>query len=655
MLSVVVSLVLLAAMGGIGVVVLRRAKLGLEPLEEVAYGVPLGAVVASLVLLALAGPLGFGALLVVTVGAWCAVGIAALSPRRRSSRAGVGIAAKHVAWVGVGGRPDVRAVGRIAWSAVRRVGWLPALVLGAFILRWALFWWGALRYEEDGIWAGQINIWSDWAQHVSDVTSFAYGDNFPPEHPRYADTAYAYHHLPSLTAAALVTLGMDPAYALTLHSFVFSICILLSLFAFARRLTADGGAAALTLVLFLLGGGLGWVLVATEMNGAGVWVTLRERPFDLGRQLEENFRWQNVFFSAIAPQRGYLYGMPLTLLTFTLLAVAVRRGRRRLFVAAGIAAGLLPFAHLGPLPTLALITPFLFLLFPSRNWLFFFGVWIALTVPQLYWQQGGEVGGGVSGAGTRWLVGWLADPDPWPWFWLKNLGWFVPLLGLALIDRETGPEPGRRFLWAFMPTFAIANLVVLQPDPWDNAKLLVYWFLAVCVLVAALLVKTWRAYREPVVRTLIVGVIATMTLSGALLNLQQVLGTDRYRWLSTEEIELAEAVRAATPPHALFAVGLQVTHPVPMLSGRRVLMSYPGWIWPRGIDPAPRERDLRAIYAFGSDAPRLLAGYGVDYVVIGPIERSELGANEEAFRARYPIAVSTENYAVYDVRNPDTS
>ena len=640
-MSALASLLLLAAMGMLGVAALRRAVRWLDPLEQIAYGIPLGVVVASLVLLVAAIVAGLSGPLVVVVGFGCAMGAGLLWP--------VPSAAGPVGIVATSRIPRAQSAGLA--SLVRRAGGrisvLPAAVIGWFVVRWALLWSGALTYDEAGLWAGQINIWGDWAQHLGDVASFAYADNFPPMHPRYAGDPYAYHYLASLTAAAMVELGMRPTGALTLHSFLFSSLIAVGLYAFARRLTRDGAAAALALVLFLLGGGLGWLLVVGEVNRShDLWSVLLQRPWDLSQQNGANFRWQNVYFSSIEPQRAFLYGLPLTLLTFTLLFAAVRTKERRAFAAAGVVAGLLPFAHLGPLPLLALVTPFLVLLFPSRGWLLFFGVWVTLTVPQLYLQEGGERGGATE---FRILVGWLASPDPWLWFWLKNLGWFVPLLVFALADRHLLQRTARRFLWAFMPVFAIANLVVFQPDPWDNVKLLIYWFLAVCVLVAALLVRTWRLQPSPVVRVLMVGVVASMTLSGLLVNWHQVLGKDRYLLLTAEEIQLAELVRVETPPRALFAVGLQPNHPVPVLTGRPVLMSYPGWLWPRGVDVGPRERDLRAIYAYTPDAPRLLQAYGVDYVVIGPWERDQFDANETAFREQYPVVISTTNYAVFAV------
>jgi hypothetical protein len=633
------ALALLAAMGLLGVALLRRCVPLLDGLEQIAYGMPLGVVLSSLALLGLAWIAGFNALVVAVVGVAAALGAGLLWPERRWwQRLRPGMPGKQTASGIVAAPPGLR------WP---RVGWLSALVIGGFALRWAMLWSGALLYTGSGLWSGHINIWGDWPQHLGDVASFAYSENFPPQHPRLVGHHYDYHYLAALTSAAWVVLGVDLANALTLHSLIFSLLVLLGLYAFARRLSGDPSVAALTLLLFLLGGGLGWAITLAGISSADDPLgALLQQPWNSRLQGEANFRWENMYFAFIMPQRGYLYGLPLGLLCLTLLLLGVEHERWRSFGLAGIVAGLLPLAHLSTLLSLALILPFLFLLFPSRWWLLFFGVWLLLALPQLYVQQGGDRG---ATAALRLQPGWVASPDLWPWFWLKNLGAFLPLLLLALTQPDLLPERSRRFLWGFMPVFALANLVVFQPWDWDNHKVLLYWFLAVALLVAALLVHFWRRHAL-LVRGLLAVMVLTMTLSGLLINLHQLLGRDRHQLATTEELALAELIRVNTPARAVFAVGLQNNHPVPMLTGRRVVMSYPGWLWTHGIDVSDRERDLREIYALGERAPALMEQYGVDYVVIGPGERNDLAANVAAFQARYPVVVSSTNYAVFDVR-----
>ena len=71
--------------------------------------------------------------------------------------------------------------------------------------------------------------------------------------------------------------------------------------------------------------------------------------------------------------------------------------------------------------------------------------------------------------------------------------------------------------------------MVFQPWDWDDHKLLVYWFLAVAIVVAALLAKLWRRHPDVGTRTLVAGVLVTMLLSGVLEDVGTVLGQSRYR------------------------------------------------------------------------------------------------------------------------------
>ena len=462
MVSGLLASLFLLALGLPGVAGLRRLTARLTTLECWAYGLPLGVVVASLLLLllaVLAHDLSLALTLIVAVASL--VVAAGLGPRQAIMNAlggvfggdrNLGFAATTAPKRNRKGKTDGAKTATAAPApglldrALATFGPLSLCILGAFIVRWALLWHGALTYDATGLVAGQVNIWGDWALHLGDVTAFAYGDNLPPQNTRWAGTPYTYHYLTSITAVGMVRLGMDPATALTLQSFIFCVLLLLGLFAFAARLTRDRDVAGVSVALFLLGGTLGWLALANQINQSHDFLgTILQKPWDNGQQTDLNFRWPNLFFALIESQRGYLYGLPLFLLILTLLYEGVRdgdegvrKGERKLFAAAGLIAGTLPFAHTSTLAALALITPFIALLFigPLREWIIswslFFGLWIATAVPQLLVQTAGQ---NVGTQGLRREIGWVAAPDSWPWFWIKNLGWFVPLLIIALASR----------------------------------------------------------------------------------------------------------------------------------------------------------------------------------------------------------------------------
>jgi hypothetical protein len=647
------ALALLAALAAPGVTLLARVAPALDGLERLAYGVPLGTVAGTLALFVLACALGLSCTLVISSGIASALIAFALLARRPPAPATLSSAAFAPSAAHAADRaPDAASQTESRPDLLERLtapGTLvPLAILGGFAIRWAILWWSALAVDDTGLQAGFTNLWADWSQHLGDVSSFAYGGNFPPVHPRLAGHGFPYHYLTSVTAAAMVQLGLDPIVALPLQSYVFSLALLLGLYAFACRLTADRVTAAIAVALFLIGGGWGfWLPVREAFRTPGALSALIHAPWDRGAEEAANFRWPNFYYALIAPQRAYLYGLPLGLLTLRLLPGAGAGGGRRTFALAGIVAGLLPLAHQGTLLSLALITPFLVLLYPGRGWLIFFAVWALVAAPQLLLLLGG--GAGALGA-FRFHVGWIAQPDPWIWFWLKNLGLIAPLAVGGLLWPAALPGASRRFLIGLMPAFLIANLFLFQPWDWDNTKILTFWYLGISILCAAALVRMWRKWTGPVARLALAALFASMVLSGALLDLNQLIGRDRHLMLTTEELELARMIRERTPRGSLFAAGLRHNHPVTMLTGRRVLLGYPAWLWSQGMDVSREERDVRAILAYAPEAPALMARYGVDYVVIGPEEFRKLGANPGAYASRYPCVIRTRSYCVFAVR-----
>ena len=98
------------------------------------------------------------------------------------------------------------------WRSPRTAGhpWpLAAVVLvcGAWTLHFLS---QAYVYKADGLWAGYVNIWGDWAAHLSFAGSFAYGHNFPPQFPIDPGNHLGYPFMIDFLAADLVPFGSQP-------------------------------------------------------------------------------------------------------------------------------------------------------------------------------------------------------------------------------------------------------------------------------------------------------------------------------------------------------------------------------------------------------------------------------------------------------------
>ncbi|HYM85092.1 MAG TPA: hypothetical protein VEY67_13185, partial [Candidatus Dormibacteraeota bacterium] len=486
MIAGALSLAWLAALALPGVAALARLAPFLTPLERLAYGSVVGIVVGTLALIPLA-VVGGGltpavVVLVAVLGLAVALGLWLAWPGGRSVRGSVG--ARSL--------PDSLA-SLDPLSFLGRLDTWGTALFAILATRWLFLWSSALQLGSDGLAAGHEYIWSDWPTHLGIVTRFAWGDNFPPQNTLYAGLPLSYHYLSDLTPAAFVALGMDPTGALPLHSYVLSLLAAMCLWAFVRRLSLRTSVATLATILFLFGAGLGWLPTFATLDRTHDLVgTLLAAPFDSQAAGNLHLRFFNPYLAFLMSQRAYLYGLPIALLLLTLLVAAVRRRSLGRFVLAGAVGGLLPLAHLPTLLAMAMTTPFLVVLLtarpwrdplrriPWRGWIVFHAVWIAVSLPQLLSQLGG--GAGALSA-FRFQLGWVADPDPWWWFWLKNVGLFIPLALVAMASGRILPPRSRGVALALMPIFAIVNVAVFQPWDWDDHKLLIYWFLGAAILV----------------------------------------------------------------------------------------------------------------------------------------------------------------------------
>ena len=78
-------------------------------------------------------------------------------------------------------------------------------------------------------------------------------------------------------------------------------------------------------------------------------------------------------------------------------------------------------------------------------------------------------------------------------------------------------------------------------------------------------------------------------------------------------------------------------------------MGYPGHVWTHGLEFAPREAEINRVYAGAPDAVAILRKYGVDYAVVGPLERNLMNVNEEFF-SRFQLAGEVGEYRLYKIK-----
>src|SRR5690606_38113516 len=134
----------------------------------------------------------------------------------------------------------------------------------------------------------------------------------------------------------------------------------------------------------------------------------------------------NPTLTYLYAQRNGLFGLPLGLVVLTLVWSTRGQGGSAL-LPGGVLLGLLPLASGHAFVTaFAVVVAWATLYDRTRPWWRFFGPEVLLGAPVALWLQPPE-------SAVRVLVGWMADGGVggWLWFWLHNLGPFVPLLMIA--------------------------------------------------------------------------------------------------------------------------------------------------------------------------------------------------------------------------------
>jgi hypothetical protein len=218
----------------------------------------------------------------------------------------------------------------------------------------------------------------------------------------------------------------------------------------------------------------------------------------------------------------------------------------------------------------------------------------------------------------------------------------------AILWRDKEYLVPRRLLLFFLPftlCFIIPNVVRLAPWIWDNVKVLFYWYVASAPLIALLLAYLWR--RKGVARAAALVLFVSLTLAGALDVWGVVSRSAEFREFDRDGITFAEMIKTRTAPRSLILQAPIHNHPV-FLTGRRALMGYPGHIWTHGLDYVEREREIKQIYAGGPGADNLLARYGVEYVVVGPLEKMLMPVNDSFF-AKYTKVGEAGEYRLYKI------
>jgi hypothetical protein len=551
---------------------------------------------------------------------------------------------------------DLRATNRSTGEIVYYAAWTALLIF--------LFSRVVMYVPNDGLHTSPANNYGDLPFHLSVITSFAYGNNLPPENPIFAGGKFTYPFLIDFLTAVFIRLGADWRVAFFLENLALGLALIGLLNFLTYRLTNNRLAARLAPVIFLFNGGLGFLNffqdLGQEMSKPAsnffALMTHLPRTYTMNAELligaaKYPLRWGNVFTTLLIPQRSMLFGLPLVAMIIALWWMAWGEGempsedRKRHLIAAGVLAGFLPMLHAHGFFAVMLASVAMALLFFSLEWLFFFLPAGVIALPQALYLSGTGVRSTLFKPHLWWETGEGNSPLI---FWAVNAGVFIVLLLLGWGAQKLSTAGLRKFYLPFLIWFILPNVVLLAPWPWDNIKVLIYWALASVPLVALAIAFLWQQ-SGAVARLVAAIAVVLLTLSGGLDVLRAASPAENVGLYSQADLNAATAIINATPPRAR-VLHAPIHNSVIALTGRQSLMGYPGHLWTHGIDYGSRETEVQTIYKGGAIAMELMSKHKIDFVVIGPVERANLQPDENFFATSYAKVVDESGYRVYRIK-----
>jgi hypothetical protein len=236
----------------------------------------------------------------------------------------------------------------------------------------------------------------------------------------------------------------------------------------------------------------------------------------------------------------------------------------------------------------------------------------------------------------------------------------------AFVRLADPPVKSKALYWAGMVTLGMAaflGIAAYLGNP-DGGLYLIF----VAIALAGLAVAAGSTYIEtpglawPAQARLILAPLALttvlffLTLSG-IIDFMTIKNDARYEVFGTKT-PVINWIDANTEGDALFLTAYGELYTAPTLAGRRIFLGYEPWVGSAGYDVAARMQVVQSIYAAPDKAAacRLLTAEGIDYVYVGPSERSgqRFAINESLFAQQFQAAGTIDSpegrVVIYDAR-----
>jgi hypothetical protein len=516
-----------------------------------------------------------------------------------------------------------------------------------------------IRLAADGSMHVGQSTYGDLPLHLSIATSLRNAP-FPPDYSLLPGTQLSYPFLMDTLSTSLLLYGMNLSWAMVVPSVIMTALVYVGIFLLAYRILGSLKLSALSFYLLLFCGGFGflysWDLLLKEpARFLEIFTGFYKAPANL---TPNNIRWSNLIADMWVPQRTFLAGWCMAIPALV-SALEIKGGRNiRECIALALFAGGLPLVHTHSFLALGLFCAgyFIYIICQTdkRNRVqliltisITLAAILALAMPQLLaftFRQSSADGfvrphfNWVNNSGTGLY-------DTYLYFWLKNVGAPLLLIIPALFNLKKEMRP---IAVGAFGIFAVAELVVFQPNLYDNNKLFYVWYLMIIPVAVRFGASVWRKLHGVRGRSVIAAAFIAASMFSGVLSVAREAVSD-YQLFPSDEVKTAQYVEENLPSDAVFMTATNHNNAIAALAGRTIVCGTPSYLYFHGLSYQRQEQDVRSFYLDPTKTD-ILTRYNVSYILYGPHERSVSGEVGGILDDMYPLIYENGNYRIYKYR-----
>lgn len=528
--------------------------------------------------------------------------------------------------------------------------------------------------------------------HMTQVSKFAYQKHLDFNEPIFDGERMRYAFFINLISGLILRFSNNWFIAMQVPVLILMASAIVLMFVFYRYFLKSNLGAVFAVFIFLFGSGFGANYLFQKVEFSALKIISTLIPYMMANNSSTITKWDAVF-----PAQNIDWGSPLSLVflhqrafilgffMFTLFLYLLKKwtkdpSNHLLTLFLGIVVGISPLAHYHSFIAMLVILGFTAARTVIKNEkglllrLIFLGVIILVfSLPQIaYLMHGKNMFLFSDQSFIKFRVGWMVEetngsavfnPEsgfiygkllPYLNFLWINFGVILPSFGIISFVALKSQKFKQTYPFVFflalsaMTFFFLVQLIRFQPWDYDDNKILVYFqFFAAPVVVAFFM---WVSKNMKIIGYLSFALFVLLaTYSGIFDQIPRLLVAPENMPIifSRDARVTAEYIRDNITADSRIITTSTHLNIVSSLSGKPVLVGYPGWLWTRGIDYISREQNLRQFYSNPVTYSNIADFYHAKYVLIEPTAVYDWKVNANMFNKNWDLLLDQGEYQLY--------